>query len=255
MVGRALVVARPIMPCSRARSIARCIAKWAPIWPIELPPSTTRQAPRPPTTRGRPRGSTPPSVSFRTYSGTRSTPCEWTPPRSARTSESASRSASCDDMPQRSKTARTIASSSSAVTRCSLSRIGAALLCAPRPRRSTGLAAQPGDAGARHRLDQEGVYLLHGQARVVIGPGAAHDRDLGRDPAEVAVAVEEAEPARPVDLALARVDELVAGRRRAAGVAAAHVADVGVDRVRCQGRGDALQVVAERVRVADVQVD
>src|SRR5688572_18081004 len=84
--------------------------------------------------------------------------------------------------------------------------------------------AEVGDAGLGHGLGEDAVDLLHGRTGVVAWPGLAHDRDLGGDPAEVAVAVEQAEPGGPIDLALAGVDELVAGRRWAAGVAAAHVA-------------------------------
>ena len=47
------------------RAIAWSMAKVPPIWPIELPPSTTIAPPRCVTTPGRPRGSTPSRVSFR----------------------------------------------------------------------------------------------------------------------------------------------------------------------------------------------
>ena len=118
-------------PSSRARSIARPMAKWAPICPMLFPPSTTRQAPAWRTTAGRPWGSTPPAVSFRTYSGTRSTPCECTPRRSALTRVSASRAASSGRIPQRRKTAPTRSPRATGSTRRSVSFAGYVGITAP----------------------------------------------------------------------------------------------------------------------------
>ena len=52
------------MPVSRAASMAASMAKVPPIWPMELPPSTTMAPPVRETSFGFPRGSTPSAVSF-----------------------------------------------------------------------------------------------------------------------------------------------------------------------------------------------
>src|SRR5262245_60859043 len=85
------------------------MAKVAPICPMLLPPSTTSAATESLMTRGSPAGSTPPSLSLRTYSGTRKTPWEWHPLRSATTKVSVNKAASREVIPQLRKIADTIA--------------------------------------------------------------------------------------------------------------------------------------------------
>ena len=234
------------MPVRRAP--ARSPAPWrsgAPIWPMLLPPSTTRQPPTVAHDRAAGRaGRRRRAVSFLTYSGTRSTPCEWTPPqvgrrpasRPAARASSARHAAALEDglhevraAPRPRRVARSRsrpgrlagaatgdrADTTSPVRPLAVSAGSPARRFAGSPLRRPArlmpgwLVAEPRDAGPRHRLGQNRWICSMRRLRLVARPGPAHHRDLGRDPAEVALARAAAEPARPVDLALARVDELV----------------------------------------------
>src|SRR4051794_15265443 len=127
-------------PCPAAASTARSMANATATWPMALPPSTTIAPPTRLATLGRPRGSTPPPVSFFTYSGTRRTPWLWMPRRSAATSEPTRRPASASPMPQAAKMRATSAVSRPGGTRASPSVPGYWAMLASRGR---PLAAGP----------------------------------------------------------------------------------------------------------------